>query len=72
MKHQEFNDVFIGGRFEPAHTLDRITLTDPATENSFATIPDGDAHDVDRALAAAQEALSSWRMAPPSERAGSH
>jgi acyl-CoA reductase-like NAD-dependent aldehyde dehydrogenase len=63
--------LFIGGNLTPAHSADRIPVVNPATEQRFASIPDADSADVDKAVRSAQEALrtSGWAQLSPSERA---
>ncbi|KFU81982.1 Acyl-CoA reductase [Amycolatopsis lurida] len=61
---------FIDGRLTPAHSADRIQVTNPATEEAFASIVDGDATDVDTAVGAATAAGEQWAARTPAERAG--
>lgn len=44
-------------------------VLNPATGDSIATVPRGDKEDVDRAVAAADDAFWGWAETPPSERA---
>ncbi|MBB4158227.1 aldehyde dehydrogenase [Streptomyces cinereoruber] len=60
----------IDGSFRPSHSRERIPVVDPATEETFATIVDGDAADIDAAVRAAAAAGSDWAALEPSERAG--
>lgn len=59
----------IGGQFRRAHSSQRIDVVDPATEETFASIVDGDGADVDAAVGAASGALTSWSAVPPRGRA---
>ncbi|QSE80574.1 aldehyde dehydrogenase [Rhodococcus koreensis] len=61
---------FINGRRERTHSADRISVINPATEEQFASIADGDASDVDAAVTAAAEAGEKWAARTPAERAG--
>ena len=47
----------------------RLTVLEPATEQTLAEVPRADAGDVDRAVAAAVAALPAWRALAPGERA---
>ena len=66
------DNLFIGGRLRPAHSVTRIPVIDPATEQAFAAIPDADTVDVDDAVRAATSAFrdSGWAELDPAERAG--
>jgi acyl-CoA reductase-like NAD-dependent aldehyde dehydrogenase len=57
-----------GGWVDPIGT-GRLEVTDSTTEAIFATVPDGVAADIDRAVAAAKAAFPSWSERAPSERA---
>lgn len=67
---QHHDDLFIGGRWVPADSADRTTVTNPATEVAWASIPDGNERDVDAAVAAARTAFPEWSSTDPHERAG--
>jgi acyl-CoA reductase-like NAD-dependent aldehyde dehydrogenase len=60
---------FIGGRRASSHSSARLPVVNPATEETFATIADGDAADVDAAVRAAEAAGSEWAAIPPARRA---
>jgi 2-formylbenzoate dehydrogenase len=60
--------LMIGGRQVPARSGRTYEDESPVTEGSIATIPDGDAADVDAAAAAAVAAAPGWRRIPPRER----
>ncbi len=62
-------ELVIGGRRVPAHATARIPLVDPATEEVFGSIVDGDEQDVDAAVQAAQAAAADWAARTPGERA---
>ena len=69
MSVEAHDELFIGGAFIPSGSGASIELVNPATEEVFGSIPDGDERDVDKAVAAAHEALPAWRATPPAERA---
>lgn len=58
----------IGGDQEPPAEGGQFETTDPATGNSIATVADGTATDVNRAVRAAREAFDAWRGTRPVER----
>jgi aldehyde dehydrogenase (NAD+) len=63
------HEVHIGGRFVPASGARRIELTNPATEDVFASVADAGEGDVDAAVTAARRALPVWRETTPEQRA---
>ncbi|MFC4945776.1 aldehyde dehydrogenase family protein [Pseudonocardia sp. GCM10023141] len=63
------DDVYVDGRWVPSSSGARIDAIDPATEEVHARVPDGDAADVDRAVAAARRAFPDWSGTPAAERA---
>jgi acyl-CoA reductase-like NAD-dependent aldehyde dehydrogenase len=60
---------FIDGRLVRARSTGRIAVTNPATEELFASIADGNADDVDAAVRAATTAGAKWAFRAPAERA---
>src|SRR5437899_2550959 len=62
--------LFINGRREDAASGKTIDVMNPATGERLTTVPDGDAADVDRAVAAARASFEkkSWRGMDPSKR----
>jgi len=48
---------------------DRVHVTNPATAEPLATIPEGTAEDVDSAIRSAREGFEVWRSTHPRERA---
>jgi betaine-aldehyde dehydrogenase len=66
---KDYSDIYVGGAWVPSEGTGRIEVRNPATEEVFATVPDGTAGDVDKAVAAAKAALPSWSSTAPSERA---
>lgn len=67
----DHDDVFVGGEWRPAHSLARLAVTDPATEEVWAHVPDADETDVDAAVRAAHAAFVApgWSDLPASVRA---
>lgn len=68
----ETRDVlYIGGEWVTPATSDTLTVTNPATEAAFATVPEGSTADMDRAVAAARAAFDDgpWPQTSPKERA---
>jgi aldehyde dehydrogenase (NAD+) len=59
---------FIGGEWVPATGRAPIAVVDPATEEQIASVPAGEAGDVDRAVAAARSAFATWSQTPADER----
>ncbi|SNT12869.1 aldehyde dehydrogenase [Rhodococcoides kyotonense] len=66
---QIHDDVFVGGRWKRSHSSSYTDIVNPATEEIWARVPDGDGRDIDDAVAAARSALPSWRSTSPSDRA---
>ncbi|MCY0869905.1 MAG: NAD-dependent succinate-semialdehyde dehydrogenase [Firmicutes bacterium] len=62
--------LFIGGEWRPAHSGKTFPVINPATEEVIATVPDGHAHDMQDAIAAAADAQTAWGDTVASERAG--
>ncbi|MEU3528713.1 aldehyde dehydrogenase [Streptomyces sp. NPDC038707] len=67
----EHDAHFIGGRWQKARSAHRLPVVDPATEETFASIADGDAADVHAAVSAATDAAGEWANTAPSVRAES-
>ena len=62
--------LFIGGEWRESHSAERIPVIDPATEATIATVPRGNAADIDDAVVAARAAFEGpWRRMKPKERA---
>jgi aldehyde dehydrogenase (NAD+) len=62
-------DLFISGRFVPAHSKRRFPTVNPATEEVMAHVAEADEVDVDRAVTAANDAFRSWSRLAPGRRA---
>ncbi|HET6380325.1 MAG TPA: gamma-aminobutyraldehyde dehydrogenase [candidate division Zixibacteria bacterium] len=60
--------MFIDGEWSEAASGETTEIINPATEEVIATVPRGDANDVDRAVAAARAAFESWSLTTPAER----
>ena len=60
---------FIGGAWVAATGRAPIPVVNPATEQQVATVPAGDAADVDAAVRAARAAFEGWSTTPVAERA---
>jgi malonate-semialdehyde dehydrogenase (acetylating)/methylmalonate-semialdehyde dehydrogenase len=59
---------YIGGRWDASTGTEKLPVHNPATGESLAGVPLSTAHDVDRAVRAANEALPAWRRTPPGDR----
>jgi aldehyde dehydrogenase (NAD+) len=64
----ERKQIFIGGQWMPSAGTDVLWLTNPATEEVFASVPRGTAEDVDRAVLAATAAFPAWSRSPVQQR----
>src|ERR1039458_9137601 len=62
--------LLINGKFEQAETGKPFDTLNPATDTVLASIAEGDAHDIDRAVRAARRAFENgpWSRMTPSER----
>ncbi|MCG2621148.1 aldehyde dehydrogenase family protein [Arthrobacter sp. I2-34] len=70
LPYTHVDDMFIDGAWVPAHGTGRNEVTDPATGQVWGSVPDGDAEDIDAAVAAARRALGGeWARLAPAERA---
>jgi acyl-CoA reductase-like NAD-dependent aldehyde dehydrogenase len=59
---------YIGGEWRDAASGETFGSTNPATGETIGTFPRSSAEDVDRAVAAAQEAYEDWRLVPAPKR----
>jgi aldehyde dehydrogenase (NAD+) len=66
MKH--YGHFYIDGEWVPANGSRTFELVNPATETPFATIALGEVADVDRAVAAARRAFTSFSQTSKAER----
>jgi phenylacetaldehyde dehydrogenase len=62
--------LFIGGRFVESATGRTIPVIDPTSGQEVARVPEGDAHDIDKAVTAARHAFDAgpWPKLRPSQR----
>lgn len=60
--------AFIGGEWVAARGGESHEVCNPANGETIGVVPDMDAADTDRAIAAAQAALPAWRARPAKER----
>ena len=61
--------ALIGSEWVPAVSGRTIEVRNPSTDELIATVPNGGAADVAKAIDAASAALPAWRALPGSERA---
>ena len=59
---------FIGGRFEDPSSGETFESVSPIDNAPIATVPRGNAEDVNRAVTAARDALPVWGSMAPAER----
>jgi aldehyde dehydrogenase (NAD+) len=60
---------FVDGAFVDASGDEQLTVENPATAGTLATVQAGTASDVDAAVDSARSAFESWRGVPPADRA---
>src|SRR6266571_4653147 len=60
---------FVGGEWVDSASGETMEVVNPATGDAIAEVPRGTSEDVDRAVAAAKEALPEWLESTPGERA---
>lgn len=68
-EHADYG-MIVGGKEVSSGTGARIDVIDPATEQVVASVPKGNAADVDAAVGAARKAFRSWSRLSPGERSG--
>ena len=61
--------LYIGGQWSPSSSGKTLTSHNPATGELLGEVPLADEQDVDRAVAAAKEAFTTWSEVSPTERA---
>jgi acyl-CoA reductase-like NAD-dependent aldehyde dehydrogenase len=64
-----YDKLYIDGAWVPSTGTGTLDVYDSVTEEVMATIPDGTADDVDKAVAAAKRAFEPWAALPVEERA---
>ncbi|MEU5565142.1 aldehyde dehydrogenase family protein [Micromonospora musae] len=62
-------DFYLDGRWVTPSGASPLPVHNPATEEVIATVPAGNATDVDRAVAAARAAFDGWAATTPAQRA---
>ena len=65
---KRFNEFYIGGQWVTATGTDELTIINPSNEEPIATVSLGSAADVDRAVAAAKAAYTSYCEVTVSQR----
>ncbi len=66
---QQYDQLYIDGGWVDPHGTGTIEVINASTEAVMGSIPEGDAADVDRAVAAAAAAFPAWAATTPSDRA---
>ena len=64
-----YENIYINGQWVASTGTDTLSVTDSTTEEIIATIPEGSAADVDKAVAAAKAAFPAWSTLPKEVRA---
>ena len=64
-----FDNIYINGKWVASAGSGTLEVTNSATEEVIATVPNGAAADVDAAVAAAKAAFPAWSELPKEERA---
>ena len=62
------NQLYINGQWIDASGTETSEVVNPATEEVIDTVPIGTEEDVDKAVAAAKEAFTSWNATPVEDR----
>ena len=65
-----FDNVYVNGKWVPSSGEGVLEVTNSATEEVIASVPNGSAADVDAAVAAAKAAFPGWSQLAREERAG--
>ena len=65
-----YDTLFIDGQWVPSTGTGSLEVTNSATEEVIASVPDGSVADVDAAVAAARAAFPAWSALSGAERAG--
>ena len=64
-----YENIYVNGQWIASTGTGTMSVTDSATEEVIATIPEGTAADVDKAVAAARAAFPAWSATTKEERA---
>ncbi len=67
---QTRDKLYFGGQWQESTGNETISVLNPATEAEIGRVPAGTETDIDRAVAAAVQALPDWSATSPQERAG--
>jgi malonate-semialdehyde dehydrogenase (acetylating) / methylmalonate-semialdehyde dehydrogenase len=59
---------YYGGEWKPASRMDYLPVTNPATGETLARVPQAQSDDVAAAVKAAADAYPAWRRTPPEDR----
>ena len=65
-----YENIYVNGQWIASTGSGSLPVTDSATEEVIATVPNGSADDVDKAVAAAKAAFPAWSALSKEERAG--
>ena len=66
----KFDRNFVNNEWVVPTSRKTIEVRNPSTNEAIASVPDSDASDVDRAVAAARAAQPAWERLPEIQRAG--
>lgn len=66
----QYSRIYVDGKWQDSKGAELIDVVNPATEAVIGQVPAGMAEDIDQAVAAARDALSSWSTTSPEVRAG--
>lgn len=70
LPHTHVDDFFIDGAWRPAESDQRNPVVDPATGETWGSVPAATDGELDTAVAAARRALTGWSALTAAERAG--
>lgn len=64
-----YDKLFYDGQWQTTDSKDFLEVVDSATEEAFAKVVQATHADVDKAVASAKQAFTSWNVTPPEKRA---
>ncbi|AGB37822.1 aldehyde dehydrogenase family protein [Natronococcus occultus] len=64
----DWSELYVDGEWTPSESGEELTVEDPSTRESIASVPAAVEDDVDAAYEAAAAAQSAWGDRPPAER----
>lgn len=67
---RNFTQIYVNGQWTASTGTGSLEVTDSATEEVIASVPEGTAADVDAAVAAAKDAFPAWSALSAEQRAG--